>query len=430
VGYCFGASVFAIAMIARDLGGLGSFYAQGLAFYFAGVAAIMPAPWRRMLVLDLPALGVYFLTLGGLVALDPDLRGQWLSHDAVAAFATHLGFSAGLCAFSVVSGHLLWASRKQLYEARRLGRYRLKMRIGKGGMNEVWLAWDDALRRDVALKVLRARPDDDHHLWTRFEREAHATSALTSPHTVRIFDYGASDDGIAYIAMEHLTGLDLDALVRAHGPLDVRRVVHVARQACASLAEAHQRGLVHRDVKPANLFVSSLPGEEDFLKVLDFGVARSLHHPEGPALTRAGAFVGTPAYMAPEAFTGGVDARSDVYSLGTTLYYLITGRPPFDGDDHELKRAHHAQAVLPPSLLRPGGVPEALEALVARCLAKEPADRFADGAAVGAALAELGDIAPWTADDARAWWAAARFRAERDSSVMPAATVEPHRRAP
>jgi serine/threonine-protein kinase len=420
VAYSFAASTFALGMLARDLGGIGTFYAQGLAFYFAGVAAIMPSPWKRGLALDLPIFAVYFVTIGGLVAADPVRRAQWHDANMVAAFATNVLFAAGLCAFSVVSGHLLWASRKQLYEARRLGRYRLRQELGRGGMNEVWLAWDDALHRDVALKILRARDDDasDGDRWRRFEREAHATSALTSPHTVRIFDYGASDDGIAYIAMERLHGMDLDALVRAHGPLDLRRAVHFARQACASLAEAHARGLVHRDIKPANLFALHGAGEEDFVKVLDFGVARQLDAPAD--LTHAGVIVGTPTYMAPEAFSGHVDAASDVYSMGATLYYLLTGAPPFHGDDQaELWRAHQAQPVVPPSARRGEQLPHGLETLVLRCLSKRPELRFTDGTMLGSALAALEEIAPWTRDDAKAWWQQARL--EPTAAAAPAA---------
>jgi serine/threonine-protein kinase len=414
VGYSFSASVFAVAMIARDLGGIGSVYAQGLAFYFAGVAAILPGPWPRMLALCVPGFVTYFGTISGIIALDPVRKVQWQTGPQVAAFASNMLFAAGLCAFAVASGHLLWASRKQLYEARRLGRYRLKGRIGKGGMNEIWLAWDDTLRRDVALKLLRMSAEHDQGRWQRFEREAHSTSMLCSPHTVRIFDYGASEDGIAYIAMEYLSGQDAEQLVQQNGPLDVRRVVHLARQVCVSLAEAHQRGLVHRDAKPANLFVSSVPGEEDFLKVLDFGVARQLDLPRSAALTVSGAFVGTPAYMAPEAFKGEVDARSDVYSVGATLYFLLTGRPPFEGNDEEfLREAHARHPVSPPSRLRRATVPPELETLVLRCLAKSPAERYADGAALGAALASLSDVAPWTTDEARRFWAAVRFREGR-----------------
>ena len=272
-----------MALLGAQLGGLDTDYVYGLAFFYGGTAAVIPSPWRRTLTLLVPAHVAFFGVLALAVTVDPRWSWQWHEQGALAELGVGALFTTALLAFSTVSGHLLWASRKQLYEARRLGRYRLTSPLGEGGMNEVWLARDEALRRDVALKVLRAAPGVGDDRWVRFEREAQVASTLTSPHTIKIFDYGASDDGIAYIAMERLRGLDLDAMVDAWGPLAVPRAVHFTRQACLSLAEAHEHGLVHRDVKPGNLFALSTSGDEDFLKVLDFGVVRELGAPAADA---------------------------------------------------------------------------------------------------------------------------------------------------
>jgi serine/threonine-protein kinase len=210
--------------------------------------------------------------------------------------------------------------------------------------------------------------------------------------------------------MEHLRGLDLDAVVAGWGPLDVRRACHFVKQACLSLAEAHERGLVHRDVKPGNLFALSTPGNEDFLKVLDFGVVRELNAPPADA-TREGKMVGTPAFMAPEQFmSGDITPAADVYALGATMYFLLTGGVPFDADgDASLWRAHATQPVVPPSLRRGEPVPLALEAVIARCLAKNPIDRYVDCAALARALDEVTEVEPWQPQEAHRFWTEARI---------------------
>jgi len=400
----FSLSCAMIALLSSELGGFASDYVYGLAFYYGGTAAIVPSPWRRTLRYLVPAHVVFFAVL----ALAS--KAQWSDHAEVMELSVGFMITIALLAFSAVSGHLLWASRRQLYEARRLGRYRLTTPLGEGGMNEVWLARDSQLRREVALKLLRDAPGIDDDRWVRFEREAQVASTLASPHTIKIFDYGATDDGVAYIAMEHLRGLDLDAIVDGWGPLDVRRAAHFVKQACHSLAEAHERGLVHRDVKPGNLFALSSAGSEDFLKVLDFGVVRELGVPAAD-VTREGKMVGTPAFMAPEQFVGGdITPAADVYALGATLYYLLTASVPFQVEgDAKLWRAHSTQPVVPPSLRRGQPVPVALEAVVARCLAKNPVDRYPDCAALARALDEVTEVEPWTNADAHQFWTEARI---------------------
>ncbi|HVV86837.1 MAG TPA: serine/threonine-protein kinase [Kofleriaceae bacterium] len=422
------ASAVLLALIGNELGGLDSAYAQGPAFYFVGIAALAPSPWRRVAVILAPVYVAFFATLG--LAAHADDPSAWASTELVSRFAVVMFIQAALLGFSAAASHLLWASRAQLYRARRLGRYRLQAPLGAGGMNEVWLGRDDNLQRDVAIKVLRDAPAADDERWQRFEREAQVSSSLTSPHTVEIYDYGASDDGIAYIAMELLRGLDLAELVQSFGPLDVRRAVHLIRQAASSLAEAHERGLVHRDVKPANVFALSTGEAPDFVKVLDFGLVRELVRPVGQG-TREGVMLGTPAYMAPEQFLGAdVGPAADVYGLAATLYYLLTGAPPFDdrgGGDAALWRAHTRDALVPVGRRRGDPVPAALETVIATAMAKDPAERYRDATAFGKALDAI-ELGRWTATEAAAWWTAARLTPvsarRRASSVSRAVTVD------
>lgn len=423
-GAVLAATAVLAGLVANQLGGLGSPYVTGTAFYFVALAVLVPSPSRRMLAMLAPVYVGYFgaLTLAAWL----DRPEAFRSREVVSAYLIGVLVQLALLAFAVTASHLLWASRAQLYRARRLGRYRLEAALGTGGMNEVWLARDETLQREVAIKVLRDAPQTSGERWLRFEREAQIASSLTSPHTVKIFDYGASDDGIAYIAMEFLRGLDLADLVLGFGPMDVRRAVHMIRQAARSLAEAHERGLVHRDVKPANLFALSSPDAPDFVKVLDFGLVRERTRPAAED-TQEGMTVGTPTYMAPEQFLGAdVSPASDVYALGATLYYLLTGAPPFDdrgAGDAGLWRAHSVRPLVPVSQRRGEEVPRELERIIACCMAKHPADRYRDAAALGKALDELSEVGPWTAAEAAAWWAAARLtpvaeRARRASGKL------------
>jgi serine/threonine-protein kinase len=280
----------------------------------------------------------------------------------------------------------MWALRRQVYEARCIGRYRLVSQLARGGMGEVWLAHHTTLRRDVAVKILRT--DQSPQALRRFEREVRATAELTHPNTVRIFDYGATDDGLWYYAMELLQGEDLARSVQRSGPMSAQRSVNVMLQACGALAEAHTHGIVHRDVKPENIFLCLSAGVHDFVKVIDFGVAKRNDDGQATALTHAGRWVGTPAYLSPEVALGGqADARSDVYGLGGVLYYLLSGSAPFgDTPAAQLLAAHISKQPVPPSERLGGAIDAKLEALVMRCLAKDPAARYADAGELCTAL--------------------------------------------
>jgi serine/threonine-protein kinase len=356
-----------------------------------------PRAGRRFVLAVITATAAAAIGLAGSIAVAQH------GGDALAGLAAGLPILIGSFGIALVVLHRQWQLRHDLYESRRLGRYRLMLPIGHGGMNDVWLAWDEARRREVALKLLRT-PGTAEPTRARFAREAEINQQVRSPHTVRIHDFGVSDDGFAYIALEYLRGMDLDALVAGLGPIEPRRALHLMRQACEGLGAAHRCGVIHRDIKPANLHCSDEKEAEDLLRILDFGVARRLDEDES---SLDGAVVGTPAYMSPEAFRGEhTQPASDVYALGATFYYALTGVPPIDADSPAgFRQAHQFAPVVPPSLRAGLELPRPFEKVILRCLAKAPADRYPDAAALGAALDEAATaLEPWTRDDAARWW--------------------------
>jgi len=292
--------------------------------------------------------------------------------------------------------------------------YELLERIGRGGMGEVWRARHRNLGREAAIKLIRAdslgAESDDRARRTlrRFEKEARATAGLRSPHTIELYDFGIADDATFYYAMELLEGLDLQSLVERYGPVPPHRTVHLLRQACESLAEAHHAGLVHRDVKPANLFCCRLGLQVDFVKVLDFGLVKTAPGLDDESdLTVDGAVPGSPAFMAPEAIRGhrDLDARVDVYSLGCVAYWLLSGERVFDGRTAlDMVLAHLQTDPDPLGSRATQPVPADLDALVMACLAKDPDDRPADAVAVARALDACDLPDRWTDDRAAAWW--------------------------
>lgn len=381
---------FCLAMRAIGYGGLDSRLLQGISLLLMVQMMAVPSRWQRMMVPAAATYLIYPATMLAAAFFSPAIAAQWRSF-AAKNFVVDYLIVAGFAIGGVIGGHIIWSMRRQLYYARRLGRYRLKARIGHGGSSEVWLAWDDALRRDVALKILDRSASTNAIAITRFEREAMAASGLQSPHTIRVFDFGASDDGVWFMAMEHLEGMHLGTLVEELGPLPVARAVRFARQACAALSEAHDAGVIHRDVKPDNLFVCRMGDEPDFLKMLDFGIAKIEGAEDDVSVTRAGWVHGTPSYMSPEACNGArVDARGDVYSLGAVLYFLLTGTPPFTANTvATVMMAHVSEEPDPPS--RRAEVPANLERVVLKCLEKDPADRYQSARDLDAALAVCGE---------------------------------------
>jgi serine/threonine-protein kinase len=311
-------------------------------------------------------------------------------------------------AIAVYGSHKISLLRQEAFEARRLGQYRLKRRLGAGGMGEVHLAEHALLRRPCALKLIRPERAGDPATLARFEREVRATAALTHPNTVEIFDYGRADDGTFYYVMEYLPGPSLQELVERHGPLPPGRAVHLLRQLCGALQEAHAAGLIHRDVKPGNVLVCERGGVPDVAKLLDFGLVRVA---AGDArLTQEGAIAGTPAYMSPEQAAGraDLDGRSDIYSLGAVAYFLLTGQPPFVRETAvQTFIAHACDAPIPPDRLRPD-VPADLAAVVLHCLEKDRGRRHPDAESLDRDLARCGCSDAWSPEKAADWRRARR----------------------
>jgi eukaryotic-like serine/threonine-protein kinase len=322
-----------------------------------------------------------------------------------------------ICAGIAVVGHrVVFGLGTDLGNALRMGSYQLVEKLGEGGMGEVWKAEHQMLARPAAIKLLsksagKASTGGSGPEQQRLEREVQATAQLRSPHTVEVYDYGLTEDGRFYYVMELLDGLDLEQLVARHGPMPAERAIHVLRQACHSLAEAHAHGLVHRDVKPANILLCRYGQDEDFVKVLDFGlVKRTGELARGDTkLTEAGGFAGTPAYGSPESAGGEgekADPRSDLYSLGCVAHWLLTGRTVFEAASPMLMLVQHLhQDPEAPSKFAELPVPPALDQLVLDCLAKDPAKRPSSAEQVSGRLSAIELDAPWSAERARQWWA-------------------------
>jgi len=406
----FVAAAVGISMMAVHLGGIRSPYMHGISIVALVRTALVPTDWRKGLN-TYTGIAIAFPVVMGIVSiLSPFARSEWLNAPSLIFFASHYVFVVTSSLLGLITGHIVWRTQEQLYRARRVGRYRLQAPIGQGGMGEVWLAWDQSLHRNIALKILRVGTASNPAALRRFEVEARSAGRLRGPHVAHVFDFGASDDGLYYIAMEYLDGMNLATLIEKFGPLPPPRALHLAIQACLALEEAHEAGIIHRDLKPHNLFVTHVPDEPDFLKLLDFGVARL--QAAGSAderLTKVGLVVGTPAYVAPEMWHGGeADERSDIYAFGITLHVMLTGGTPFEGWSIPQLQAAHVTGKLPPPRLRNDDpLSRSLEALLLRCLAWSPGDRVQTVRELREALTALHDPATWTAADAQAFWKSA-----------------------
>jgi serine/threonine-protein kinase len=320
-----------------------------------------------------------------------------------------------VCAFlAIVPAKVIRGLGRRVSAARELGAYQIGELLGRGGMGDVYRATHRLLARPAAIKLVRAEAlgaadDSAAVVLERFRREAHAAANLRSPHTIELYDFGASEDGHLYYVMELLEGLDLQELVSRYGPVPAARAVHLLKQACMSLAEAHDRGLVHRDIKPSNLVACRLGAAVDFLKVLDFGLVKMNAPEDGPRadLTSPNVTTGTPAFMAPELALGDrpVDGRTDLYALGCVGYWLLTGRTPFEATTPVAMLMKHVQeSPRPPSQLSELPVPTELDAVLLDCLAKDPDARPADAAELYRRLSDCPLPDPWSRDRAVQWW--------------------------
>jgi len=367
-------------------------------------ALLVPLPTRTTLLasslcaLTMP-LGLFALSALGRISIAP-------------ADYLNTALTAGIgVAIATLASRTVYGAGRQIAAARRVGSYELIEPIGEGGMGQVWNARHLMLARPAAVKLilpdrLRGPSEEQASAIERFTREAQVTASLRSPHTVELFDFGVGADGTLYYAMELLDGMNAEHFVYRFGPIEPRRAVHWLRQACHSLGEAHARGLVHRDIKPGNLYLCRYGRDVDFLKVLDFGLTRPVVDAPDARLTKSGVLLGTPSYMSPEQVFGlPSDPRTDLYALGCVGYWLLAGKKPFESDSAgEMLKQHAVSAPPPLSSRSPGAVPPRLEAVIMRCLAKAPEERPRDADQLSAELAASVDGDPWTDADARAWW--------------------------
>jgi hypothetical protein len=304
---------------------------------------------------------------------------------------------------SASGSRIIYDLGRQIRAAQRLGQYTLDRKIGEGGMGVVYLAHHAYLRRESAIKLLHPDRVGAENL-ERFEREVKSMSQLTHPNTVAVFDYGRNVDGQLYYAMEYLGGgIDLDKLVRKYGPQPAGRVAHVLAQVCGALHEAHARGFIHRDVKPANIILCQRGLVPDVAKVVDFGLVKELTADVGLSTQT---IMGTPGYLAPEALTeSSFGPAVDLYAVGAVAYFLVTGKKVFDGKTAvDTCIQHITQTPRPPSQVPGSRVTPELEAVILKCLEKRPSDRYASAAVLGDALRALPADSLWDRASARAWW--------------------------
>lgn len=305
--------------------------------------------------------------------------------------------------FLMTAGSIIRANT-QVARLKEAGSYQLLGRIGAGAMGTVYLAQHALLRRPTAVKILEASTAE---AMQRFEREVQVTSELSHANTIAIYDYGRTDEGLLYYAMEYIEGIDLAELINSDGPVPPARVIHILRQVCGSLGEAHSRGLVHRDIKPSNIMLALRGGEGDVIKVVDFGLAKPVEPALGIDLTREGCIFGTPGFIPPETLRdpSTFDARGDLYAVGALGFELLAGKPPFDRTGViEMWHLHTEVAPPTPSVRLGKPVPPDLERLVMRLLAKDPAHRPQTAIEVLDLLDACAQDRAWTQAQARAWW--------------------------
>lgn len=396
------------ALLAR-FKGVGAVGLWSLIIPFVVPLSTMRASWGALAsVLSFPLI----LLLSVMVYGIPDHFRHWLPRFLVDQTVPAL-MMAGL---GVYGSRAVYQLTRELSRAKRMGSYQLVERIGAGGMGEVWRAKHRLLVRPAAIKLIRAENlgrrngQESRTALARFEREAQATAGLTSPHSIEIYDFGITEEGTFFYVMELLDGLDLRSLIERFGPVPPERAVHLLRQTCHSLADAHSRGLIHRDVKPANIFACRRGLDHDFVKVLDFGLVKRSDGSgaDRTQLTGEGIASGTPAFMAPEMATGErqIDARADVYALGCVAYWLLTGKLVFEGDTTMKILLQHIRDVpVRPSARSEIELPEELDLVILQCLEKNPDRRPADTRILDARLAAVAGLLPaWNPERAEDWW--------------------------
>ena len=356
------------------------------------------------------------MIIGTMAAAPVVIAVYLITFDATCASLPEAGFSymstvvlsmAVAAVAAVVGVRTIRGLREEAYEAKQLGQYRLRNRLGAGGMGEVYLAEHQLLKRQCAIKLVRPDKAIDAHVLARFEREVQLSAQLSHWNNIEIYDYGHADDGTFYYVMEYLPGMNLHEIVSRFGPMSANRVTHFLSQTCDALGEAHQRGLVHRDIKPANIFAAQRGNRHDVAKLLDFGLAKPMTAgPDSVQLTMEQSITGSPLFMSPEQAIGDhePDARSDIYSLGAVAYYLLAGQPPFDFEKPIQVLLAHAKDRPTELLTLVPEISPRLNDIIMRCLEKRPEDRFQSVEELHAELAECDSYRKWTWDDADDWW--------------------------
>jgi eukaryotic-like serine/threonine-protein kinase len=405
-------------------------------------AVYVPSTARHTLVvaalMSVPLLGCIFLAFR---EWDPALydppaavwkKGNKGDMAYIATFVSAFLWSV-VVAIAVGFSHTIYGLRRAVNAAQKLGQYTLEEQLGEGGMGVVYRASHAMLRRPTAVKLLPAERAGVAAV-ARFEREVQRTAALTHPNTVTIFDYGRTTEGVFYYAMELLDGLSLDQLVELDGAQPEDRVIHLLEQASASLAEAHEAGLIHRDIKPGNIMLVARGGIPDWVKVLDFGLVKDLGSKAGDAappelsLTAGNVITGTPLYMAPEAILAAdtVDASADVYALGAVGYWLLTGTHVFGGSTIVEVCAHHLHSTPEsPSVRLRADVSQDLETLILDCLAKGPSQRPTNARALNERLKACAGARRWSSEQASAWWRSYRAKGPHQADVEASSRERP-----
>jgi serine/threonine-protein kinase len=393
-------------------------------------AVFIPSPARYTVMLGTLAVVSFLFSAVLTYVFVPEAQAYWadvgvvLQLSAQSALRNHLVWGVTGIAILAFVAHLasrtLYSLRQAAHEAERLGNYVVEEELGAGGMGQVFRARHSMIRRPTAVKVMQATGEEELAAIKRFEREVQLSATLTHPNTITIYDFGHTPDNRFYYAMEYLEGLDLQGLVDRFGPVGSPRTAFVLAQASGALSEAHERGIIHRDIKPSNIFLTRRGGLYDFVKVLDFGLAKQITDPEAVSLTKTGVAVGTPRYISPEAIKGSenIDARSDIYCLGSVAYFMLTGRPPFDAKSSAELLIDHLKATPPrPSHLSELPISAELEEVVMKCLEKSAAARFQTTAELELALRELHFDEPWSHSKAREWWELHGLIGEADAVV-------------
>lgn len=398
--YIFPAEVRSQPIVLQNLSP--SWVAVWMLFY----SIVVPSPPRKTLIALLlsasaPLVVIWFSLqaahMGDLMPLDMFLVGHVLPY-AICVGMAYLG------------ARIVYNLGTDVSRARELGSYRLVEMLGRGGMGEVWRATHQMLARPAAIKFIRPEAiagmntEDAKRMLQRFEREARATASLTSAHTVNLYDFGVADDGSFYYVMELLDGLDCEALIERFGPIPPARAAHLLTQICESLEEAHGKGLIHRDVKPANVYVCRSGTRADFVKVLDFGLVAD-RRPQDIRLTQPDQAIGTPQFMPPELALGKpIDARADLYGVGCVAYWLTTGRPVFEGEGFYDIVSRHLHAMPEPPSRHVASLPKEWDEIVLACLEKDPDRRPRTARDLAARLREIPLSDRWSEEAAQDWW--------------------------